>query len=521
MAEQTMEYELITLDGRTVEQDENGNYRACFYADLSDRYARAAGSLVRESGLYRENALLQQVINCLKEREKTDPEDSRCLKYRLFFVNFDLVFRRYYALPPKENYSREDLLCGFPEILFPELVRRGFDLKVPGGAVRHFSVFEKSSSMARESRITFVDDSICRSEGDSPSIKERLMLGMEVRRAQLSKLYAYTGLYLTDGYRIRFPSDEILNEKTVIVIDEQLFGHQKKGGHFAYEDSFITAEAEGEEDGMVRWRLRMAGDVPPPATFDGEGLVDPSWRELFNEQIPRRDRGTSFQIRMPFVKGMLHTVDFPGFIRTYIGECTDPDSLCVKDIFGIARKLSDVRMILSGSMFKCRKWLKEYAPGDDPMKYYFSAFHRYGHALYISQTDAVINADDTVRLNYQFLNTLALTGEEQEQLITDYAGRILDLPGDRAGALREMTGGEEEDEELPSWAYALSKDPVFVHDLKVRDMLRSLRRERLFDLAGGRVRVAGLQKYLSHDLLLFMVRFIRCLQTEDDGQTLG
>lgn len=54
---------------------------------------------------------------------------------------------------------------------------------------------------------------------------------------------------------------------------------------------------------------------------------------------------TSFQIRMPYVKGMLHQVDFKDFLRR-------TGTQVIQDIWGKNHSVSDVDIILTRSMFK-------------------------------------------------------------------------------------------------------------------------------------------------------------------------
>ena len=60
----------------------------------------------------------------------------------------------------------------------------------------------------------------------------------------------------------------------------------------------------------------------------------------------------SFQIRLPYIKGVVHTVDFHAlFAELGVTEITD--------LFGVRHPVEQVDMILTRSMCKGLGWMKE------------------------------------------------------------------------------------------------------------------------------------------------------------------
>ncbi|OUQ24563.1 hypothetical protein B5E80_07085, partial [Flavonifractor sp. An135] len=80
-----------------------------------------------------------------------------------------------------------------------------------GGGPHRYVAFERSASMSRQSRLSFI-----RADLYEP-IRQRIMLNMELRRCQLSKLYAYNGLMFSSGTRV--DGIRIDKKHRVIVID--------------------------------------------------------------------------------------------------------------------------------------------------------------------------------------------------------------------------------------------------------------------------------------------------------------
>ena len=100
---------------------------------------------------------------------------------------------------------------------------------------------------------------------------------------------------------------------------------------------------------------------------------------------------------MPYIKGMLHQVDFKDFLRR-------SGSQTIVDIWGKTHPVNSVDIILTRSQFKAYGWLQEnYMTWED----YWDAFRRYRHALYITNVSKV-KPETHTELNYQFLNTISI-----------------------------------------------------------------------------------------------------------------
>ena len=163
----------------------------------------------------------------------------------------------------------------------------------------------------------------------------------------------------------------------------------------------ITVEDDGT-NAAVRTYSRVEKEMDIEITeFDGEGLVSP---RLAWELDPLKEHGRqphSFQIRLPYIKGVVHEVDFRSLFY-------DLGVHMIVDIWGKWHSIEDVDMILTKSMFKGFGWMEQ---NGLTWSAYLERCLRYDHALYISGTDAV-GTQDMTELNYQFLNTAAITDEE-------------------------------------------------------------------------------------------------------------
>lgn len=253
-----------------------------------------------------------------------------------------------------------------------------------GKGAKRYLAFERSASMSRESKLSFI-----REDFYEP-VRERMMLGLQISMCQLSKLYAYNGLLFTGGRRI---DGFELNTKRIIVIDNPK--------SIVSNVNTITVKDDGTDNAVRKYtRAEKTADITI-TEFDGEGLVS---TELAKALDPWSDTGHphhSFQIRMPYIKGVVHEVDFKA-LYAELGVTH------IVDIFGEQHSVSDVDMILTKSMFKGFGWMTE---NGLTWADYLGRCRKYRHALYISGMDSIEKQEYT-ELNYQFLNTAAITQDD-------------------------------------------------------------------------------------------------------------
>ena len=124
-----------------------------------------------------------------------------------------------------------------------------------GSGPHRYVAFERSASMSRQSRLSFI-----RADLYEP-IRQRIMLNMELRRCQLSKLYAYNGLMFSSGTRV----DGIRIDKPhrVIVIDNPTKRVERA--------PVITLREDREPGTFYRADTLEDLDI---TCFDGVGLTD-------------------------------------------------------------------------------------------------------------------------------------------------------------------------------------------------------------------------------------------------------
>ena len=441
-------YNFITLNAENMLADNNYEIEEFNKGDNTYAYAKFQYDLSVNSSDIREivlnemeqqdNALFYQLGQCklikdhkenlkkiaVEKRKKFKPQDT--LREFLVYVDFESIFKNKNLNIPLSNEYRNqtketlnnnnDLAFRLRWMFDPDNgIRLSFDGKDKNDKTKvwkTFVPFDKSGSMSRNSQITFIDKSL------KAEVEKRLLLDMrfyknnpndaEPIRVISSQYYAYRGLYMSTGFRILhkragFTEAELcLNHETVIVIPDKV---EKLTGK-----KLFVAETENPEQCNENslWKFKETTGEVESNFFDGEGLICRTYTKFINEQLKSRydfkKESHSFQIRMPFAKGMLHEVNFQQYLNDQLAKSIfkdtlhNDDPLWIEDIFEIKRDLRKAKIILTKSMFKCAGWLekwREYAEKGktvlfasqkdielvkkDPMEYYFEKMQKYKH----------------------------------------------------------------------------------------------------------------------------------------------
>ncbi len=567
------------LDGVRIEKDDHSNWKPVFKFDKESSFRR----IIESSSMYRDNSFLWQMKRCLFEdgflllRKYLDNIDfaENLLLDSLYFVNFQNVYKDPIIDPDYDAESKNGgslteekwkgiIEKGETDKICYRLFRDGFTVtkqrydeeshKTVIESKKTYLPFDKSNSMARESRIIFIEESLYK------RMDKAILLGYDLSsiKTSLSKLYAYRGLSLTGAQRI-FDKELVLNEETVVVIADDdsplkiknIYTAEQRGDNIKYSEWKPKKTDEGKEEEEI--------ELDPYTRFDGEGLVSKEYADIINSSMGSsgKERRSSFQIRMPFSKGMLHEVDFHKFFKEelvkFYGLPEDfYDHLYIEDVFGITRKLSDVKIIMTKSMFKCCSWLQkavskteasdsgnpETGKPDssdpdsrdsrsnepDPMKSFFRRFHEFDYAMYIANTDYEISRNDVVKLNYQFLNTLKLEKDKFETLVNNHLQKAQELLTnvdavrkrfriEAANDIRDDEGANVPDvdsssEEMASflepWKLALQKNEDFMSHPKIKGQIRGMMISLVRDVGIGKIEVDGKLLFLSQDLLALL-----------------
>lgn len=325
-----------------------------------------------------DNALFYQIMCVLHGDTFTGATGGQLvtdLSDIIFYMDFSGIFDRSGAR--KKHLIRQEKA----KALFrPEGVSLDF-----GSGPHRYLAFERSGSMSRQARLSFIREDFY------DAVRRRIMMDMTIGDCQLSKLYAYNGLMLSSG--IRIDGIGIDRPHRVVVVDNPV--------RTPPPTEVITVEDDGTQNSTRKYhRVEMMAAVEVTC-FDGEGLISKQYARIVDEKLCGKKVHTSFQIRMPYVKGMLHEVDFKDYL-----DRSGADT--ITDLWGVQHPIQKVDIILTKSMFKGYGWLNGSGMSWED---YWAVFRKYRHALYITNVSKE-KPEKTTELNYQFLNTVSLKADE-------------------------------------------------------------------------------------------------------------
>lgn len=248
----------------------------------------------------------------------------------------------------------------------------------------------------------------------------------EDKKLSIPKYESYKGLVFSGGYsvnelayRYKEKTGENIYEQiklsaaNVIVVDDYKFNYNpNKEEQKEKKDIFLWA---CEKNNLDNISLKNTG-VKINA-FDGEGLMTKEFAKKLSKLICGEEMYYSYQIRLPFVKGMLHGVDFKAFLSEHGCEK-------ITDIAGYEHNVKDVDIILTKSMFKAYDWYNRYRNKNDLTKpfldVYFEKFDEYKHSMFICRTNKVKEERLPYNtLNYQILHTLGMTQEDFKTFVDE------------------------------------------------------------------------------------------------------
>ena len=484
-------YRIYELSARAVMSyatEENGIYHYDLDAAAVERCLVSSAAHEQDS-----NALFFQILSEIRGKrfhEVLTDDVNEELSEIIFYMNFQKVFDTR-GLRQREIVRQKKAECMFR----PEGITMDF-----GSGSRRYLAFERSGNMSRASRLSFIREDFF------VPISKRIMMDLEIKSCQLSKLYAYNGLMLSSGKRIEGIGIE--KKHRVIVVDNPKLKTDR--------EFMVTVRDDGTNNSTRKFYRHEQLKEVEVTCFDGEGLISKAFAEKLDIAYCGEHIHSSFQIRMPYVKGMLHEVDFHDFFKQF-------HTKVIRDVWGNNHAVEDIDIILTASQFKARGWFPDC--GRD-WNDYWKAFKKYNHALYITNVSKEA-PEGLTQLNYQFLATVSIQPEEfrpsdlpggwdhspaedernwltkaTEQLYYDLR---VDEHSRRAFFLESLSKpGISKHSKEYIMASVLQKNPLFVNEPVYTRQLDARAEQVLKDYAVGRLMVPGDIRYLSGDLLALL-----------------
>jgi|GEM_PF-4899078 len=294
-------------------------------------------------------------------------------------------------------------------------------------------------------------------------------------------------------------------------------------GQFLGEEPALKAvnnsnHKAGDKNIVIPWMKVRVKDYPHEVNaFDGEGLIsyefaDEIDREMngldFYDQIiesigansPNRKkaRSHSYQIRLPYIKGVVHAGDIQQFFADHgvtkikgIVNFTAKGDECYEEF-----PVENVKMILTESQVKMIKFASNISHNNH-LKWYMDQLEKYNFHLSINNCEPDQSKEG--KLNYEFVSTLPLGNKLIKELVKeDYEKVERSLADDEMRSL--LSEGQKEVFDIA---------PDFI---KKQDFFKNKRDSRFATLKASalqnKIHIDSCRKFLATDLMDLLYHII-------------
>jgi len=232
---------------------------------------------------------------------------------------------------------------------------------------------------------------------------------------------------------------------------------------------------------------------------DGCSMMLPHLSKRWNGELNGNPEYTmsGCNMRCAFTKGMALTFDFIKFAEEIMGaseEC--PEKYLIKDYWGQERDIRDADLILTESQLKL---CASYSSWED---YYWKCIEN-KYTLRVTKTSEEEN-DDIRQLNYQFIQSLDLTDDDINELVSPTVNEIKDIMGlDPQKSVAYLCGkglNEKNVMSADSVARALMVNKEAIKDPYIRSKIKKMINRRIKDAKIGVLDLHGNFQILSGDL---------------------
>lgn len=386
-------------------------------------------------------------------------------------------FNRYIVFVDCKGAS--DKLDGFTEML-----QDGF--WVEG---QHFVVGERSASMTRSGILSFIDADI------AGEVTKRVCMGISEIKTVLAKWYAYRGLMLSSCHCI-----EGWVPKIVVVPD---FFKTIPAQHIRYVYDKPTSFVDKEGQQRTGTQKDVAEDIRDVEinVFDGCGIHHPAITDRVQQLLESKTRPTSLLIRLPFIKGVTHEMDYVRFFH-------ERGVAKIVDIWGEEYDVSpgsEPLMIIFESMYKGLKYFKQYGDIRDWQEYW-KRFYQYQHCFGVAKWNFSKEEEPVyTRSNYQILQDLDLPYDEFSKLAAysvEWAEKVMGEDFSYTMCFLGMLAHRHTP--LNNYVAAILKNPEMLKEFGVRRYMISLFQKYIDDMKCGKLYLRSCFKFLVPDLVMAM-----------------
>lgn len=371
-----------------------------------------------------------------------------------------------------------------------QLVINGFNI-----GSQHFEYSERSASMVRTSILSFVDKSIIE------ELDQRITMELKFDKTVLSKYYAYRGLMLSSCHCIEnwMPKIVVVPDYFRVIPNQHI--------KYVYDKETEFVDKEGNTRQWVQKDIAETTKDIEINVFDGCGIAHPLIMQTIREYLNVSEGLTSAIIRAPYIKGVIHEMDYTSFF-------TERGITEIKDIWGVIHSVepnAEPMIIMCESMYKGYKYFKHYGDVRD-WNNYWEMFKKYNHCIGIAKWNYSLDEEPLyTRGNYQILQDLNLKYEDFALLARDsinWAEKIID--NDIFYTYCFLGLFYDNHTSTDPYVKAVYKNPEMLKEFGVRNHLISLIQKKIDEMKCGKLLLKASFKFLAPDLIMLLEHIGGC-----------
>ena len=363
------------------------------------------------------------------------------------------------------------------------LIEKGFKI-----GNQKFVIGERSASMVRTAILSFNEAHVSR------ELDTRITMGISFDKTVISKYTAYRGLMLSSCHCI----DNWI-PKIVVVKDYFVTVPQQKI-KYVY-DKKVSFEKDGKQREWVQKDIAQTTKDITINAFDGCGICHPSIMREIEARIGTEDHINSCIIRAPYIKGVIHDMDYEKFF-------SERGVKKITDYWGVEHDVSpgsEPMIILTEGQYKGIKYFKHDGTVNDWNDYWVQ-FKKYRHCIGIAKWNFTLESEPLMtRINYQILQDLNLPFEKFTRLADksiEWYEKI--VRGDPVYTYCFLGMLSDRHDPLNNYAEAVLRNPEMLQEQGVNNYITGLLDKYRNQFKCGKLWTDATFKFLAPDLIMLM-----------------
>ena len=405
-------------------------------------------------------------------RYKIRQQDGGLLRQIRLITNTDDFFNPYIIFVNIDKKNKDTIR---------KIVINGFTING-----RRFVISERSASMTRNGILSFVDEEI------EPELNRRITMDVNLGKTVISKWYAYRGLLLSACHNLEgyFPKMIVVPDYMRVIPEQRI--------KYVYDETTDFIDKDGNQREWTQKNITEGIRDITINVFDGCGLCHPDICREIERRLGSSTRISSMILRAPFIKGVLHEMDYPSFFS----EC---GVSTITDIWGVEHDAAEPMMILTESMYKGFKYFKHYGDSRD-WEVYWEKFRQYDHCIGVAKWNFTVDEEPVyTRGNYQILQDLELPYDKFRSLANDsidWADKI--VHGDLLYTYCFLGLYADKHNPKNDYTAAIMKNPEMIKEPTVKKYLLNLLNKYKNDMKCGKLWLKATFKFMAPDLIMLL-----------------